>query len=424
MHGIFDGFLISNALKPVKLPFSLFLALKYLRPKRTFLSIATLISIVGVMLGVGVLVIVISVMSGFDDMWREKILSFNAHLTVSSFQGLPEPDGVLERLDAIPGVTGAAPFIQGLVFVQQGERIFTPILRGVDLEREQRVSRIPEHMVSGDFSLNYEEAVVGSALANRMGARTGDLLTVYSPQHLAAANELRLPSELRLSGMYRVGMYELDLGYLITSLTTARDLLGMDEGVHGIQVMTDDPFRVAQVQAGVQDALGPAFTVETWMQQNRQLFAALRVEKNLMFFILTFIVLVAAFGMASTMLTTTYQKTREIGLLKALGFSSGRIMQVFMWEGLIEGVIGTMLGIAFGLTALARRNEALRFLSDRFNLELLPQELYQLSEIPASTSTSDLAVISLSAVGICTLAGLLPALRAAALHPVQALKNE
>jgi lipoprotein-releasing system permease protein len=400
------------------------MALKYLKPRRTFLSIATLISVIGVMLGVGVLVIVISVMNGFDDMWRDKILSFNAHLTVSGFGVIEEPDTLLEDIAAFEEVTGASPYLQSLVFIQQGNRVFTPILRGVDPSLESSVSKIPDHMVLGGFDLGFESAVLGGDLANQMGVRVGDTLTVYSPQHLASADELRLPHELRVTGIYQVGMYEIDMGFMLTSLSTARDILGEKSGVHGIQVMTKDPFRAFHTGRDIQQKIGPVYHVQNWMQQNRQLFDALTVEKNLMFFILTFIVLVASFGIASTMLTTTYQKTSEIGLLKALGFSSWKVMAVFMWQGFIEGVIGTLLGIGFGLTCLRYRNDALDVLSSRLGVELLPKELYQLSQIPSSTSQEDLLRICVSAIIICTLAGMLPALRAASLDPVQALKNE
>lgn len=405
-------------------PFSLFLALKYLKPKRTFLSVATVISMVGVMLGVGVLVIVISVMSGFDQMWREKILSFNAHLTLTGYGTIEDPDSLLDQICAVEGVTGAAPYLQGLAFIPDGDRIHTPILRGVDPERELTVSQIPNAMLSGSFDLGFESAVLGVELAQQMGVGVGDVLTVYSARNLSSADELYLPQELTITGIYRVGMYEIDVGFLVTSLDTARSLTGEIDGVHGIQIMTDDAFRVQEVRERLEKALGPLYWIQTWMQQNRQLFAALRVEKNLMFFILTFIVLVASFGIASTMLTTTYQKTREIGLLKSLGFSSGRVMMVFMWQGLLEGILGTLLGIGFGLFTLRYRNEALQFLDSRFNLELLPRELYQLSEIPSATTGMDLVVISVCAIVICTLAGLLPALRAASLDPVRALRNE
>ncbi len=409
----------------MNLPFSLFLALKYLKPKRTFFSVITVISIIGVMLGVAVLIIVISVMNGFNEMWRDKILSFNAHITVSGYNIIEDPDDLLERISVLEGVTGAAPFIQGLVFVQHNDQIFTPILRGVHPVYEERVSRIPEHIVSGRFSVEYEEEVViGKDLARRMGVDAGDRILVYSPQSFISPEEIRLPEELVITGVYELGMWDYDVGYMLSSLVAARDLFAMDFGVHGIQVMTIDPFRADTVAERISNELGPYYDARTWMELNRQLFAALRVERNMMFFLLIFITIVAAFGITNTLITITVQKTREIGLLKSLGFSSGSIMGIFFWQGWIEGAIGTVLGTGLGLLVLRYRNDLMMFLSDRFGWELFPKELYHLAEIPSSTSVIEILFIALVVLIICTLAGLVPAYRAASLDPAKALRYE
>ncbi len=406
------------------LPFPLFLALKYLKPKRTFVSVITVISVLGVMLGVAVLVIVLSVMSGFDHMWRDRILSFNAHITVSGVGGLEEPSEWIDRIEAVEGVSGAAPFVEGLAFIQQNERIFTPIIRGIEPEYERRVSRVPDHMVVGDFDVAFDDIILGHDLAMQIGARVGDELLVYSPQHFASPNEIRLPEALIVAGIYELGMWDFDMGYALTSLGMARELQGMESGVHGIQVMTVDPYRAHLVAQRLQAELGPDYTVRTWMELNRQLFAALRVEKNMMFFLLIFITIVAAFGITNTLITLTVQKTREIGLLKSLGFSAGQIMRVFFWQGWIQGVLGTVLGIGSGLWILRHRNNLMFWLSEQFGWELFPKELYHLSEIPASTSGSDLIFIAIAVMVICTLAGIVPAYRAARLDPAQALRNE
>jgi len=408
-----------------KLPVSLFLALHYLRPRRTFISTVTVISTLGVTLGVAVLVVVLSVMSGFDEMWRDKILAFNAHVLVTGYgEAIYDWEEVQRRVEQVPGVKAAAPFVQGLVFLQYRGRMYSPMLRGIDPEGERRVSRIPASIVEGEFDVSNGGLVLGADLARELGVSVGSRVMVYSPAGFLSGDEIRLPEEMPVRGIFEVGMWDFDMGYALTSLEAARDLYDMEEGVHGLQVMTEDPFRADRTARRIQQALGRRYRVVTWMQLNRQLFAALRVEKNMMFFLLIFITVVAAFGITNTLITLAVQKTKEIGLLKALGFPSGTIMRIFLWQGWISGFIGTGLGLGLGLLALQYRNEILHFLARRFHLDLFPKELYRLSEIPARTSVHDLALIAAVVLVLCTLAGVIPALRAARQDPARALRYE
>jgi lipoprotein-releasing system permease protein len=409
----------------MNLPFSLFLALKYLKPKRSYFSVVTLLSLLGVLLGVAVLIIVLSVMTGFDDMWQEKILDFNSHVTVSGSGGiLRDADSLIGPIEAVPGVKAAAPYIQGPVMIRHRGAVYTPILRGVDPVLEARVSRIPTSLDEGRFSTQRGEVIVGRDLADKMGIRVGDVLLVNSPASFLSGDEIRLPEELTVTGIFSVGMYDYDMHFVICSLDTARDVHGMDEGVHAINVMTTDPEKAALVANTIQEAIGRYYGITTWMEQNDELFGALRVEKNIMFFLLIFIALVASFGITNTLITLAVQKTKEIGLLKAIGFSTRRIMNIFFILGFTQGVAGTVAGIGFGLLVLRYRNDLLDWVSTLFGRTMLPPALYHLNHIPSRTTLFDMAVVGGLVIIICTLAGLIPAWRAARLDPVESLRSE
>jgi len=412
----------------MSVPFSLFLAFKYLKPKRTFLSVISVISGIGVMLGVAVLIIVLSVMSGFDNMWREKILGFDAHILITQQGMIDEPEKMSKKVGTVSGVAAVAPCVQGLVFVQHNEMVYTPLMRGIDVELEKRMSRLPSNMVSGVFALGENDAIIGRELASRLRLKVGDKMLVFSPQtFIAKRDEINLPLEITVAGIFEIGMWEYDVGFILVPLDAARELYGIESGAHALRVMTTDPFKSAAIARRISAELRNEYeevSVQTWMELNRQLFDALRVEKNMMFFLLIFIVLVAAFGITNTLIIVVVQKTKEIGLLKAVGFSSGSVMRVFLWQGLIQGVFGTAFGIGLGLLVLYYRNAITRALAFGLHMELFPKELYHLSEIPAHTSYMDVALIAVLSVIICTLAGLLPAWRAARLDPAQALRYE
>lgn len=410
------------------LPFSLFLALKYMKPKRTFLSVISIISVIGVMLGVAVLIIVLSVMSGFDDMWRDKILGFDAHITVARRGVIENPERLAETLRTVNGVAGVAPYVQGLVFIRHGGVVQTPLMRGIDIEQEKQVSQLPHHMVAGRFALEENEVILGRELALRLSINVGDKLLVYSPQSfISGQDEISLPEEMMVAGIFEIGMWEYDIGFILMPLPMAQELYGMESGVHALRVMTHDPYQAMTIARRISRQLAmdyPDISVKTWMDLNRQLFDALRVEKNMMFFLLIFIVLVAAFGITNSLIIVVVQKTKEVGLLKALGFSSGSIMRVFFWQGWIQGVAGCILGLGLGLVTLHYRNTLMRWMAATFHMELFPKELYHLSEIPARTSLADVMLVAVLSMIICTLAGLLPAWRAARLDPAQALRYE
>jgi len=403
----------------------MFLGLRYLKPKRTFVSVITLISLSGVTIGVWVLIVVIAVMSGFDRELREKLMGMHAHVTVMG--GLIEhSDKLLATTLATPHVKGATPFVTGPVLIEFEHRVTTPYLKGIDPKREVTVSKLGTYIKEGSLDLDGDKVVIGRELASQYGIFLGDKITVVSPRNLEKkGEEVYLPMELTVTGIFDSGMYEYDYGLIFTSLETAQDLYSLGNAVGGIEVTTDDPIIGAQeVADALNKELPPPLRAQTWAQMNQRLLGAIQVEKSVMFFILTFIIIVAAFGIMSTLITVTVQKTREIGVMKALGAASGKILRIFLLQGFIVGVFGVVIGIGLGLLTVENINPINHFLSHVVGIDLFPRDIYNFTSIPAFLTVQDLLTIGVSALVICTLAGLLPALRAARLEPVEALRYE
>lgn len=409
----------------MKLPWELFLSLRYLKPKRTFVSVITVISIIGVTLGVMVLIIVMAVMSGFDRDLREKILGFNAHLTITSGGGVIEDsDAVIAKVKTVPRVTAVAPYTLGLVLLEFNDRIAAPYVKGIDPVLEHKVSRLGDYIVAGKLDLEGDSVIVGQELAHTYGIFVGDRVTVFAPKNLRKKDEVNLPAELTVTGIYEFGMYEYDVGFIFTSMKVAQELYELGNGVHAVAAMTDDPFHVESIKRAVNRVLDPPLHAASWIDLNSRLFGALVVEKNVMFVILIFIIIVAAFGLTSTQITAVVQKTREIGVMKALGATNWEIMMVFMSQGVVVGLFGTLLGLGLGMLLLAYRNPFMHQLSRFTGMELFPKELYHFNELPAQIIPGDIVMICIASFLVCMLASLFPAWSASRLEPVEALRKE
>ncbi len=430
----------------LKLPFSLFLALRYLKPKRTFLSIITLISVIGVTLGVTVLILVISVMTGFDRELQRKVIDFDAHILVSTEDVMRNWRELTVKLNNTPGVVATAPFIQGPVIVEFQNRRLAPMIRGIAPQEEEAVIPLKKFIVRGKLDLEGDSTVLGIELARKLGIDVGDKLTVYSPGNLneilngikklenakgdkekEAIDELRdviLPKELTVTGIYETGHYLHDSEFLLVPIYVGQELYGLGDALHGITVKTSDPFRAAEVKARIQKFLEPPEYVQTWQDMNKQYFEAIRLERNVMFFLLFFIVVVAAFGIMSTLITVTVQKRREIGIMKAIGANIWQIVWVFLGQGIVVGLFGTLTGLGLGMTLIRYRNEFSHWLATVLHVEIFPREVYQFSSIPAEVIPIDVVKICISAFIICSLAALIPAYFAARLDPVKALRYE
>ncbi|PHX95479.1 MAG: ABC transporter permease [Pedosphaera sp.] len=421
-----------------RLPFELLLALRYLRPKRTFVSVITLISVIGVMLGVAVLIIVISVMSGFDRQLREKLLGFNAHLrVVQPGELLSNREEIMARVMANPRVKGVSPFVQGKVMMETqppagGSVVDAPIVRGVDPQREADVSDLPKSVISGAFDLRGNGLIVGRELANNLGLRVGDRVSIYSPVSLKKMKDSRrsgkdeavLPDEYTVKGIFDVGYYEFNANVVVTSLANAQDLYALEDNVHGLQITLHNSAQADAAQAELSSALGLNYLVRSWKDDNSSILNALLVEKNVMFYLLFFIMIVAAFGITSAQITFVVQKTREIGVLKALGATNGQVRWLFLSQSLIVGVFGVVAGYGLGLLALHYRNDFLDLMNKLTGFELFPKNIYAFDRLPALIVPGDIAIICGGSLFICLLAGLLPAWNAGRLQPVEALRNE
>ena len=423
-----------------QLPFELMLALRYLRPKRTFVSVITLISIIGVAVGVAVLIIVISVMSGFDHDLRDKILSFKADLTVvAAGQTMENYPAVMKVIASNQNVVGVSPFVFGPVLLETeptngSQAAFAaPNLRGVDPAHEADVSVLPQSIIAGKFDLSQRGLVVGVDFAQNNNLFVGDHVSIYSPVELKRMKEEQgktnqeaiLPDEYTVTGIFDVGYYEFDSTVVVASLENAQDLYALGDSVHGLMVVLRDPYQAPEVQNQLQATLGTNYNMITWMQENRVFLGALQVEKNVMFILLLCIVAVAALCILSAQITFVFRKTREIGMLKALGSTNLQVSCVFLIQGAIVGALGVISGLGLGILAVTYRNEFLEFMRRTTGWQLFPESIYGFSELPAIISPHDVTMIcGISFLLICIIGGLLPAVLAGILKPVEALRYE
>jgi lipoprotein-releasing system permease protein len=441
-----------------RLPFSYFIALRYLRPKRTFLSLITLISITGVVLGIAVLIIVISVFTGFEREIEAKIIGFDATIVINVQGGgfITNWRELLKTIEKVPGVVAAAPGTQGRVVVESHVKTgtesdpkelnfrITPYIRGIEPTLANKVANFESMIVEGKMDLDGDTCVVGSDVAANLQISVGDRITLYSPgnlnnilnllheaqndpskkENVQRAIDLLLPTELTVAGIFSSGRYLYDSDYILVPLNIGQELYQLGDSVHFIGIKTSDPFAVSQVKQRLSAVLQPPLQAETWIDMNKEYLDAIRVERTTMFFVLLFILVVAAFGIMSTQVTTTVQKTRDIGVMKALGAKVSQVLWIFLAQGMIIGFFGTLIGLGTGMLAIQYRNQLRDFLSATFHIQLFPAQVYQFAEIPAQIVPREVAVICCSGFFICTIAALIPAYFAARLDPVKALRFE
>jgi len=399
--------------------YELWLGLRYLFAKRRekFISIIAVLSIGGVTLGVAALIVVLAVMSGFDHDITDKLVNTNAHVVVESPEGITGRDEVMRQISARPHVVGVSPFVSGQAILRLPDRAFGVLLRGIDPQREVRVNQLSEYMVFGALPAADDQIIVGTELASSLQLAVGSPVKLISPADGKT-------HELRVSGIFRSGMYEYDATLVAVTLSKAQQLYGLGERVTGIGIKLDALDHADDVAADLRRGLSASLRVKTWTELNPALFGALKVEKTVMFIILSLIIVVAALNIMSMLIMIVMEKTKDIGTLRALGATRGSIAALFLSQGVVIGLIGIGLGLAAGLSLAANLNGIMKWIEQATGWALFPSTVYYLDHIPARINGNDVAAVVTAAFALAALAGTYAAARAARLSPVDALRYE
>lgn len=400
----------------------LFVALRYLTSKRKekFISIISLISILGVAIGVGALIIVISVMSGFDDDLKEKIIGTYSHIEVISDYGMKPGPEISDIILNTKHITAISFFLNSQALIRSHESVTGVVVKGVTAKDEMRVTRIGQYIKKGTMDLDGSNIVLGSELAGKLKAGIGDKVHLIAPSMVSPLAPL-IGSKpegkpFKVAGIFTSGMYEYDMNLVYVDIARAQDLVGAGFLVSGAAVKVDEVFNVGSVKERLREQLGFPYIVRTWIDSNRNLLEALKLEKTVMFIILTLIVTVACFNIASTLIMTVLEKTKDIGILKAIGASNLDIMSIFAMQGLVIGALGTSLGSALGILMC--------WCLKTYKFITLPKDIYYIDRLPVKLEMPDIAVIVISSIIISFVATIYPAYKASRLDPVESLRYE
>ncbi len=425
--------------------YEFFISRRYLRAKRkqVFVSIITSISILGIFLGVAALIIVLAVMNGFEKDLRTKILGIRSHIELTADINGPMKnyEEVRKVVEGVEGVVASTPFVYTQAMVRSGNSVSGVVIRGLDTKsafkvvnlgkiREGEIAHLDK--ISGnalkkipgqDAHLN--GMLIGREMARNLGIFLYDTVTIISPLGISTPMGM-VPrmNKFVVVGIFESGFYEYDSTLAFLSLKSAQDFLQMGDAVTGIDIIVEDIYRADVVARDIQGKLGYPFWANNWMQMNRNLFAALKLERRVMFIILSLIVLVAAFNIISALIMVVMEKNKDIAILKSMGATSYSIMKTFIYQGMIVGFIGTFLGCITGLAVAFNLQKISQFVERVFNFQILPGDVYYLSELPSQVNYSDVAIIVAGTMLICFLSTIYPSLRASKLDPAEALRYE
>lgn len=409
----------------MNLPYQFLIAFRYLRSKkkRKSLSFSVFISICGVAVGVMALLVVLSVMSGFQQDLQRKILGATSHVIVLNYNGnIDDHASLSEILKAEPNVIASSPFVMGQVMISYGKKAYGVFMRGIEPASEAETTDILKYLKN----ISLQEAtkkqdlpwiIVGKELSFFLGVLPGDVVNVISPVgEIGPLGMLPKTRLFRVAGIFELGMFEYDSNLVLADIKSAQDFFNMGSNVTGITLRLNDIYKASEVRDSVNRKLTFPFYAKDWTQMNRNLFSALKLEKFAMFVILTLIILVASFNIVSTLMMNVMDKQKEIAILKSIGATNSSIMLIFMLQGLIIGMVGTFFGVVGGYI--------LGIMIDSYEIIKLPADVYYLSKLPVKMSLFDFLVVSVSAILISFISTLYPSYQAARLQPVELLRYE
>jgi len=387
----------------------------------------------GVVAGVLVLIVVQSVMSGFEDELTKKVIGFQSHLTVAGQSPLPDPAGLIRLIREEPGVVGATGSVLGPVLAETRSRISTPRIKGWDAATAASVLPLPECLVAGSWSPGPDQLVVGSEWARANRAELGTEVNLLAPQQFkdvlsvkgvaGAPKKIPLPRTFRVVGIFTTGMFEYDSEYVITDLATAQELYAVPNEVHGIAIKLANPAQAGQIAERLRVRLGGGIRVLSWMDHNQRLFAAVAVERRVMSFLLFFVMAVAALGLSGTLITVTVQRAKSIGILAAIGATPRQIATIFTMYGVVVGVLGAISGVVGAWLVLINRNGLSQWIGRLTGQELFPAEIYHFTGLPARYDLSVFLGVSMAGLALSVLAAMLPAWVASHTEPAANLRR-
>ncbi|MDR9497732.1 MAG: lipoprotein-releasing ABC transporter permease subunit [Hydrogenovibrio sp.] len=414
-----------------QLPYELLLGLRYTRAKRRngFISFISFSSMIGIALGVTALIVVLSIMNGFQKELRDRILDMTPHMTLAE-QGerLSDWPSLYAQVQSLPHVTGAAPNVSGQGMLSLNGRVKGVMVKGILPEFEPEVASLSEKMVTGEMASLADRdynMIIGMELANALGVSIGDKITLVAPQ--GSVSPLGMMPRLKrftISGLFEVGMHEYDAGLAFVHMADAQRVFKLGEQVSALQLRLDDMFLVNRVRQSVGVNVPKTLYVRDWTQQHANFFRAIEMEKRMMFIVLALIIMVAAFNIVSTMVMVVTDKQKDIAVLRTLGASPNSISMIFMIQGLVIGVIGALLGVAGGVALSWNIDVIIPFIEGLFGFEFFPPDVYYISSIPSDLHWDDVYTVASVAFVLTLLATLYPARRAAKTRPVEALRYD